>query len=300
MQPYDCIIVGAGPAGLSAALILGRCRRRVLVCDSGKPRNTVSSALHCFLTRDGIEPAELRRIGREQLQPYCTVELLNIEVTQARRVAERFEITLSDGRSFAARKLLLATGVVDDIPRITGIESFYGRSVWHCPYCDGFEMRDQPLAIHGRGELGKALALELTVWSRDLILCTDGPSELGQEELERLARHDIGVREERIDRLEGKDGRLERIVFTNGDWIARRGLFFSAGTRQHSDLALQLGCELNKKGTVDTGKYESTPIPGLYVAGDASRAVQLAIVAAAEGAQAAFAINTALLEEDRP
>ncbi len=295
---FDCIIVGAGPAGLSAALILGRCRRRVLVCDAGKPRNEASKALHGFLTRDGIPPAELLKIGREQLRTYEGVELLEIEVTDAKRNQDGFDVTLKDGVILSSRKLLLATGVVDHLPEIAGIESFYGHSVWHCPYCDGWEVRDQPLAIYGRAEHGKGLALELLAWSKDLVLCTDGPAGLDSDERERLSHYGIEIREERIARLEGESGRLERIVFTNGEKISRRGMFFSTGNEQRCDLASRLGCELDEKGAVKTGDYETTGIPGLFVAGDASRAVQLAIVAAAEGAQAAFAINTALIKED--
>lgn len=298
MQFYDCIIVGAGPAGLSAALILGRCQRKTLVCDVGNPRNAASPALHGFLTRDGTPPLEMLRIGREQLQPYSTIELVDSEAKHAERVAERFEVTLSDGRRLSSRKLLLATGVVDDIPALNGIEPLYGHSVWHCPYCHGWEARDQPLAVYGRGADGKEFALELTVWSRDLILCTDGPSGLSSADLERLTQQRIPVREERIERLEGSNGQLERIVFSNGEPIARSGLFFTTGSRQRCDLAEKLGCEFTEKGAVNTGAYESTCISGLYVAGDASRAVQLAIIAAAEGAQAAFAINTALWKED--
>ena len=294
----DVVIVGAGPAGLSAALILGRCRRRVLVCDTHHPRNAASQALHGFLSRDGTSPLELRRLGREQLQRYGTVELRHIKVTDAARLNDGFELRLSDGTRLRCRRLLLATGVVDDLPKISGFEELYGRSVLHCPYCDGWEVRDQPLAIYGKGDRGRGLALELTAWSRDLVLCTDGPGELSPEDLARLARNGIEVGEDRIARLEGKDGSLERIVFTSGDVLERRALFFNTGEHERSDLPAKLGCEFTAHSTVRTGEYEATNVPGLYVAGDASRRVQLVIVAAAEGAEAAFAINTALLRED--
>src|SRR5687768_7612451 len=146
---YDVLIVGGGPAGLSAALVLGRCRRRVLVCDAGRPRNAASHGLHGFLTRDGIKPSEFLEIARQQLRPYDTVELKQTEVTSARRLANGFELTLANGESVSARKLLLATGVVDELPALDGLPDFYGRSVFHCPYCDGWEVRDQPLAIYG-------------------------------------------------------------------------------------------------------------------------------------------------------
>ena len=294
---YDVIIVGAGPAGLSAALMLGRCRRRVLVCDTGRPRNAASHAMHGFLSRDGMPPAEFLRVSREQLQQYDTVELRAVEVVHAACSDGRFHVTLQDGVRLAARKLLIATGVVDNLPPIPGFADLYGRSVFHCPYCDGWELRDQPLAVYGRGARGLGLSLELTGWSRDIVLCTDGPSELESDDIARLTRNGIVVREERVVRLEGAS-ELERIVFERGDPLVRRALFFTTGQTQQSELARTLGCEINDKGTVRTGRYESTHLSGLYVAGDASRAVQWVVVAAAEGAEAAFAINTDLLKED--
>lgn len=296
---YDVVIVGAGPAGLSAALILGRARRTVLICDNGRPRNAASHALHGYLTRDGIHPREFLAIGRKELTPYTTVSLRDIGVADAACEADgRFKVTLADGTSVRSRKLLLATGVCDNLPEIPGIQAMYGRSVFHCPYCDGWEIRDQPIAIYGQEHRGIGLSLELTAWSRDLVLCTDGPGGIGGDDRARLARNGIRIREERVAALEGRDGMLERIVFESGEPLPRRAMFFSAGQFQRSQLAVRLGCEVSEKGTVWTGKYESTHLPGLYVAGDASRAVQWVIVAAAEGAEAAFAINTDLINED--
>jgi thioredoxin reductase len=292
------VIVGAGPAGLSAALVLGRCRRAVLVCDAGKPRNWASHALHGYLTRDGIDPAEFRAIGRRELQRYGTVELHDIGARAAECRAGRFYVTLADGSEVSARKLLIATGVLDNVPEIPGMSDLYGRSVFHCPYCDGWEVRDQPIAVYGKGSRGLGLTLELSAWSGDLVLCTDGPSGIDDEGRARLARNGIALREDRVRAVEGRDGILQRIVFETGGALPRRALFFTTGQFQQSELAVRLGCEFNEKGTVRTGKYESTHLSGLYVAGDASRAVQWAIVAAAEGAEAAFAINTDLIRED--
>ena len=295
---YDVVIVGAGPAGLSAALVLGRCSRTVLVCDNGHPRNEASHAMHGYLSRDGMPPREFLRLAREELKPYTTVTFRDVTVVDARCENNRFLTTLDTGETVESRKLLIATGVRDNVPRIEGIDALYGRSVFHCPYCDGWEVRGEPLAVYGKGEKGYGLSLELTAWSSDILLCTDGPSELAERKVERLSRNGIVVVEERVVRLEGADGVLDRIVFDGREPAARRALFFTTGQHQQSPLAIALGCEMNDKGTVHTGKYETTHLPGLFVAGDASHAVQWVVIAAAEGAEAAFAINTDLIKED--
>ena len=278
--------------------MLGRCRRRVLVCDTGEPRNRWSRAVHGFLTRDGMPPGELLRIAREQLGPYDTVELCPARIVDARRDPDGFDVRCADGTRLRSRKLLLATGVVDEVPAIPGIEQLYGHSVHHCPYCDGWEWRDQPIAVYGRGDHAAGLALGLTVWSRDLLLCTDGPDGPSARMRTRLDAMGIAVREERVLRLEGAGGRLDRIVFHGGVSVGRRALFFASGQRQSSDLPARLGCRFNEHGAVSTGKCEATNVPGLYVCGDASREAQFVAVAAAEGTEAGMAINQALLEED--
>jgi thioredoxin reductase len=293
---FDVVIVGAGPAGLSAALILGRCRRRVLVLDTNRPRNYASHALHGYLSRDGTHPQELLRIGRDQLRQYDTVKLVNKEAVAAACVRGGFEVTVAGGRRIRCRKLLLATGVVDELPAIEGVPALYGRSVFHCPYCDGWESRDKKLVAYSRTANGVGLAIELQVWSDDVVLCTDG-RRLDGKHIDRLKQHGIRWYHQRIERLEGTRWKLRRVVFADGSAIERQVMFFSMPQRQGSDLAAQLGCGFTRKGAVRTGEYEATDIAGVYVAGDASKLVQLAIVAAAEGAQAAFAINTDLIKE---
>lgn len=279
--------------------MLGRCRRSVLVFDNCRPRNGASKALHGYLTRDGTPPSEFLAMARLELTKYGTVELRDGDVSAAECQSDgKFGVTLTTGERFFARKLLLATGVGDNLPDIPGFRDLYGRSVFHCPYCDGYELRDQPLGIYGKGARGSGLALEMTAWSRDLVLCTNGPAALEEKEREKLERNGIAVQEQGVARLEGADGILSTIVFDDGTRLPRRALFFTTGQFQRSDLLEQLGCEFNEKGTVRTGKYETTHLPGLFVCGDASRAVQWVVVAAAEGAEAAFAINTDLVKED--
>ena len=301
---WGVIVVGGGPAGLSAATVLGRCRRKVLLFDDGKPRNAVSRAMHGFLSRDGIPPAQMRAIALDQLGAYASVAVHEVRVVDAARVDNGFSVRTADGRSFRARKLLLAGGVVDALPEQPGFKELFGAGVFHCPYCDGWEVRDQPLAVYGRGDhKGGGLALEMTLWSRDIVLCSDGPSGLTPHYRQRLARQGIGIREERIVRLEIASSVPHRaafeIVFESGPGLHRTALFFNTGRHQSTDLAARLGCDTyDPNGCTVDNKQQMTHVPGLYVAGDASRDVLQSIVAAAEGAEAAMGINTALLHED--
>lgn len=298
-QAFDVIVIGGGPAGLSAALMLGRARRRVVVIDEGRPRNAASRGVHGFLSRDGIAPSELLRISREQLEKYQTIHLVAARADDVRRLSGGFEVVVADGSRFHGRKLILATGVVDELPPVEGLKELYGRSVFHCPYCDGWEVRDQPLAVYGHDdEHGGELALELTLWSRDLILCTDGVSELSDECRDRLARNGVNVRDERIERLEGADGILERIVFERGEPLARRAMFLWCNPRQSIDLARRLGCDMEGPEGFKADSLGRTSVPGLFVIGDASRDVLQVAVAAGEGSQAASTVNRELLEEE--
>jgi thioredoxin reductase len=304
VSTFDVIIVGGGPAGLSAALLLGRCRRRVALCDDGHPRNASSHAVHGFLTRDGMEPKELLRIGREQLGPYG-IHLINQRITTALPLPAKqddqkfaFELTTHQGHLLRSRKLLIATGLVDDLPRVDGLPELHGKSVFHCPYCDAWEVKDQPLCAYGSGAEGAQLALSLKLWSADVVLVTDGVRRMPAKELAALERHRIPVRHEPISRLEGDNGILRRVVFSTGDFIERRAMFFQSTTGQRSDLALQLGCEFTKRGSIRTATGESTTVPGLYAAGDVTHDAQFVSIAAAEGTKAGVAINKALRMED--
>ena len=281
---YDVIIVGGGPAGLSAALILGRCRRRVLLCDAGEPCSRAADKVRGFLGHDGTPPEDMRRISREQLATYPNVELRATLVTDAKRQDRGFEVTLSSGERVAGRKLLLATGVIGELPAVEGAPAFCGR-----------DLRDLPLAVCGSDEDVHALELELTAWTRDL--CTGGPSDLADEDWERLADRGSVVREDGIARFEG-EGRRSHIRFADGDVLPRGGVFFLSYGEQASALAERLGCEVPRTGAVETGRYGKTGGRGFHVAGDASHHAQHGIVAAAEGAMAAFAINMELLKED--
>jgi thioredoxin reductase len=301
-RAYDVIIVGGGPAGLNAALILGRARRSVLVCDDGRPRNAVVRRTHGFLTRDGADPKELLRLAREEVARYG-VTLLAGTVTAARRLAglpaggAAFEVTHEDGRTFRARKLLLATGVEDVLPDIPGVREYFGRGVFHCPYCDGWEHRDRRLVAFGDGAAAVGLALSLRSWSAAVTACPNGEA-VSDRERRQLKRLGIALRPERVAGVEGENG-LERVTFEEGGPLACDAFFFNTGKVQRSPLPASLGCERNDKDELVIGPKQCSRVPGVFVAGDADGHVQFVVVAAAEGATAAVAINRELQEEDR-
>lgn len=298
---FDVAIVGGGPAGLSAAVVLGRSRRSVALFDHGKPRNYAAQAVHCYLGLDDIEPSALRDRGRKEAESYG-VQIFDTEVTGARclpKVGKQrsgFQLQTRD-ESIIVRTLLLTTGVIDELPVIPGFREFYGRSVHHCPYCDGWEHRDEGLVAFADGKGATELALELRTWSPRVTACSNG-SALREKERQCLARNGIAYREDTISRFDGTDGSLLEIVFESGSSLRCDALFFSAGQCQRSPLAAMLGCDCDEKGLVQTGKKQESGIKGLFLAGDADGEVQFAIVAAAEGAVAATAINRLLQEED--
>jgi thioredoxin reductase len=298
---FDVIIAGAGPAGLSAALVLGRAQRTALVCDTAEPRNAPVRAMHGFLSRDGTAPADLRGISREQLARYPSVELRDIGIETARPLnGDGFAVELADHTTVETRRLLLATGVVDELPAIEGLAEHWGRGVFNCPYCDGWEHRDQPLAVLGGDVINIFLAVSLVRWSRDLVLCTDGATP-DDGSLDLLSSRGIDVRETPVVGVEGSDEGLEHIVFADGSRLARRALFFHPPTRQRSDVPAQLGCTLLDDGSVQIDDLGRTDVPGVFAAGDMARrptmpvAGAMVIIAAAEGAVAAVAIDQELL-----
>lgn len=293
---HDVCIVGAGPAGLNAALVLGRCGRDVVVFDSGQPRNRVSRGLHGYLTRDGVEPLSLRELGRNELKNYPSVRVEETEVISARRSTHGFALALKDGRAVDSRFLLLATGRIDMLPDKPGFKKFYGRGVYHCPYCDGWEHRGQKLVVYGGGCGGVDLALVLLTWTRNLTFCLGQVEDIAVDHRAKLAANDIRVISETVSELRG-DTELREIRFANGDVFACDALFFSAECRQKSALPEMLGCQFDDAGSVVCAAHAATGIPGLYVAGNVRGGVHLAIMAAAEGAEAAIAINDALLEQ---
>ncbi len=287
----DALIVGGGPAGLSAALVLGRARKNVMVLDSGRPANAASAnAIGGLLSQGGVTPAELRRSGREQLAEFPSIDVRDGEVLDADPTSEGFFVKVDEGRSVRARSLVLAHGLRYDPPALPGVEPLWGQSVFHCPFCDGWEVRDRPLAVHGNGPAAARSALVLSGWSNDVLLCTDGRSELSGERA-ALARAGVRIREEPVRQLVGHDGRLDRIAFADGPDERRDALFVRTTREQPNGLADALGAPLSAGGTIETDIDGRTGIDGIYAVGDAatdhSRSVANAV---GSGSRAAYAV----------
>src|SRR3954453_6591690 len=298
---FDVAIIGGGPAGLSAAVVLARACRRVALFDHGKPRNYAARAVHGFLGQDGVSPSELRARGRNEAKRYG-VEFRDCEVTnaQARTAADAHhtpcDLTALD-HAVTARAILLATGMKDYPPNIPGLLDLYGKSVHHCPYCDGWEHHGKHLVALASGSSACKLALTLRIWSPQVTACSNG-KPLTDSDRDELAKNGASWREETVTRLaETQNGSVE-VSFESGPSLACEAVFFGGDQEQRSPLATVLGCETNDDDLVDTYDKQRTCVEGVFVAGDAAGDVQFAIVAAAEGAIAAVAINHMLQEQD--
>ena len=295
----DVVIVGGGAAGLGAALVLGRCLRKVLLFDSGQQRNAPAKVFNGYLSRDGSTPGEFQAISRQQLERYETVELRKAIVSKVERANDRLTTILDSGERFDSRTLLLATGLVDELPQIENFRQFYGLTAHSCPYCDGWEVRGQPIVVVGGKQEAAELAIELLLWSKDIILCVNEPIGYDEKTKATLQRLGIQVIEKTIRRLEGTNGDLERIRFVDDSFLERKALFFSPGQFPKSPLAEQLGCRFCEEDRrIKCTDGAVTGVPGVYAAGNCTQGIQLVIAAVAQGMEAAFAINNDLIEID--
>ncbi len=289
-RTYDVAIVGGGPAGLSAALVLGRARRRVVVVDAGTPRNAPAAHMQGFLSRDGTPPAELLRAARDEVRRYG-VELVEDRVMDA---AAGFELRLARGRTLEARKVLLATGAADELPDVPGARERWGRDLLHCPYCHGWEMRDQPVGVLASVEHAHLLRQ----WTDDVILFAH-TTEVTARERAALHARGIAVVDGTVEDLVVTDDRLQGIRLAGGRTVARRALFIRPALRPHADgIAAALGCELLGDGLVRADAGGRTSVPGVWAAGNATNPRAQVITAAGEGSAVAIAINTELVGEE--
>jgi thioredoxin reductase len=298
MKVYDVIIVGGGPAGLNAAVVLGRCRRRVLLFDTGRQRNRFSNGVRNYLTRDNILPADFLKFAHAEIRKYG-VRVTHTEIINAEKLQTGvFHAKDKKGQNYYSKKLLIATGLQDNIPAIEGIRLFYGKSVFHCPYCDAWEVKDRNIGVYAKNKNGFELAISLKTWSKQVTLFTNGRNYLKALEKEILQKKQIEVLTQKIVKLEGRNGQLAEIIFEHNKKRSCDALFFVNGSKQQCDIAENLGAKMNNKGVVITNRLQQANIPGLYVAGDVSKDMHFVVVAAAEGAKAGVSINKELQKEE--
>jgi thioredoxin reductase len=293
----DVVIVGGGPAGLSAALVLGRARQDVLVLDAGRPANRVARSIGGLLGHER-SPESLRRAGRRQLGRLPNVEVVEAEVLDLARDGAGAALTVACPEGVTrirVRAVLLANGLRYDPPEIPGLAPLWGRSVFHCVFCDGWEVGDKPIALHARGPGAARLALLTRAWSSDLLLCTDGPDGISTHEREQLSGAGIRIREEKIARLDSRRRKLTRIVFEDGPPEARAALFVRPERSQPHALAERVGLELDAEGLIAADASGRTAVPAVYAAGDAAAAVRSVAIAIGSGARAATAMATDLI-----
>jgi thioredoxin reductase len=296
----DVVVIGGSVAGLQAALTLGRACRRVIVIDDGRPRNAAAVHVHNFLGQQDSTPAMLLEDARAALTDYdVTLEHDRVTRTEKTPATGRFRVTGQDGRAWQARAVLLATGLIDELPDVPGVSELWGRDVVACPHCHGWEVRGQPLAqlsIRGMPQRGVTRALLLSRWSSDVVLLTDG-DELDAAQSERLRAAGVAVRSQRVRRLVHHDGRLHGVEFADGAHLARRTVFSVTRQRQQTDLARQLGCR-HTDVAVDTDSLGHTSVPGVWATGTTTAPALLAIGAAGHASTVAVAIHNDLLEHD--
>jgi thioredoxin reductase len=299
---WDCIVVGGGAAGLSAALVLGRARRRTLVIDGGHPSNVVADGIGGLLGQDGRPPAELYATGRAELAAYPAVEVRNGEVVDGGRDGDTFVLTLRDGSTETTRRVLLATGMDYRHPDLPGVAERWGRSVFHCPFCHGWEVRERPLGVLDRGTTGTHRALLLSMWSDDITLFTDGPSDLDPADADRLHRAGVAVEERPVAALLGSGAELRAVALDGGAERPCGGMLVPVTLHQRSPLAARLGVDLAPPGPLAADAVEvtgmgATSVHGVFVAGDAGQIMPSVANAIAAGSTAAAGVVQSLVAE---
>jgi thioredoxin reductase len=294
-RAYEAGVIGGGFAGLQAALTLGRACRSVILFDAKSPRNSSALPIHNFIGRDGAEQSQLFSEAREQLKRY-NVTFCDELIVDASRQSEMecFILSTASGIKFICDNLLLATGAKDKLPQVKGMTEFWGRGVYSCPFCSGWEVRNKPLAVYGINNGAALAAVTLKGWSREVALLTDGKAELNEESLSYLKKHGILLVEDKIDCLEGQTT-LQSILLANGKRITGEGIFLQPSETHNCPLFNSLGAKLNSWGLPVLDARGQTSVPGVYVAGDASGKPFQAIGAAADGASVAFAMARALI-----
>ena len=295
---FDVIIVGGSYSGLAAGMALGRALKYVLVIDNGKPCNRQTPHSHNFITQDGKTPKEIATLAKQQVERYGTVKFFDGLATNGVKTKNGFEIQTASGETFSAKKLIFATGIKDIIPNIEGYAECWGISVLHCPYCHGYEVRNERTGILGNGEYGFELSNLISNWTKDLTLFTNGKSTLTTEQTVKLKNHHIKISETEIEKLEHTNGYIQNIIFKDGTTSSIKALYAHSPFEQHCPIPDTLGCELTDEGYIKTDSLQKTSVHGIFACGDNTTRVRSIANAVAMGTTAGMMVNKEIVFEE--
>lgn len=295
---FDVIIVGGSYSGLAAAMALGRALRKVLIIDSGKPCNIQTPHSHNFITQDGKTPKEISETAKKQILKYETVQFHSGLAVNGIQTADGFEITTQSGEVFISKKLLFATGIKDIMPNIDGFSACWGISILHCPYCHGYEVKNQKTGILGNGDYGFEFSKLINNWTKDLTLYTNGKAVLSEEQVQKLKNHNIDIIEIEVEKIEHNNGQIQNIVFKNGTKAAVKALYTRPPFEQHCTIPEALDCEINEQGYIQVDSFQKTAVHGIYACGDNTTFMRSVANAVAMGTLSGAMINREIIEEE--
>ncbi|HLG40298.1 MAG TPA: NAD(P)/FAD-dependent oxidoreductase [Chitinophagaceae bacterium] len=296
-KQYDVIIVGGSYAGLAAGMALGRALRKVLIIDSGNPCNKQTPHSHNFLTNDGKTPKEIASLAKQEVRMYDSVSFFDALVTAVKKTENGFEVQVQTGEKYAAGKIVFAAGIKDIMPTIPGFAECWGISVIHCPYCHGYEVRQQKTGILANDDIGFELSSLISNWTNDLTLYTNGKSSLSEQQTSKLKSHRINIAEAEIERLEHKNGYIESIIFKDGGKAPVKALYARLPFVQHSAIPRSMGCELTDEGYIKIDAAQKTTVQGVYACGDNTTRMRTIANAVSMGTTTGLMVNKELIEE---
>ena len=297
-KDFDVIIIGGSYAGLAAGMALGRALKQVLIIDAGEPCNRQTPHSHNFLTQDGKKPLAIAALGKRQVQAYGTVTFFNGLATSGRKTENGFEIQVASCKTFRAGKLIFATGIKDSMPDIGGFAECWGISVLHCPYCHGYEIRNEKTGIIGNGDYGYEVTKLISNWTADLTLFTNGPSTLTAEQTKQIEKHKVKIVEKTIERLEHNDGYIQNIVFDDGTKSAVKAIYSPRPFEQHSWIPESFGCELTEDGYIKIDAFQETSVSGVFACGDNSSRIRTVANAVAAGTAAGITASKRIIVDN--
>ena len=297
-ENFDVIIVGGSYSGLAAGMALGRALRHVLIIDAGESCNRQTPHSHNFITHDGKPPKEIATLARQQVEKYDTVKYFNGVATNGVKAENGFEIQTQSGETFKAKKLIFAAGIKDIMPNIEGYTECWGISVLHCPYCHGYEVRNEITGILGNGDFGFEFSMLISNWTKDLTLFTNGKSSLTAEQTNKIISHNIKISEGKIEKLEHKNGYIQNVIFKDGAKSFIKAIYAHSSFQQHCTIPETLGCELNDQGYIKVDPLQKTTVHGIYASGDSTTRLRTVANAVAMGTTAGMMANKEIIEEE--